>query len=395
MLITSAALVVFNLVAELILADKPNATIEPKLSFDNATCHTQKLQWSNFNDEPGGPRITNRAIKTLQVGFRARQIFSPDDVLLLERLSVPPDRPEHFFKEQRHKESLPVIPTAFVNELTYYGNLAAAAYCKEAKLMTWKCGRRCECILTSYLMYKIILVDTPWITSVSYFRNGQSKIAGFVAANDILKEIYVSFRGTKSFVNWIYNLYSSKEPVPWRHGSQTTRVPKVHQGFLMAYNSVKKKVSSRIRTLILAHPTYSIRVVGHSLGGALATLCAMELNESLDFSTKVRLVTFGAPRVGNDAFINLVRIHFPEPRDRIRVTNGQDVVPHLPPFLMGYRHAPQEIYTPPGAKDGTVSFACDPFSGEDPRCSNARVAHSVDDHLYFPHGVDFGTPCES
>lgn len=53
---------------------------------------------------------------------------------------------------------------------------------------------------------------------------------------------------------------------------------------------------------------------------------------------EVQLMTFGQPRVGNAAFIsNFIKL---VPRT-IRVTNGNDMVPHLPPY---YTYFPQKTY---------------------------------------------------
>jgi nuclear pore complex protein Nup85 len=54
----------------------------------------------------------------------------------------------------------------------------------------------------------------------------------------------------------------------------------VHSGFLSAYRSVKDQVLSLVAALTAgASPgdPWVIWVTGHSLGGALATLCAYEL----------------------------------------------------------------------------------------------------------------------
>ena len=52
---------------------------------------------------------------------------------------------------------------------------------------------------------------------------------------------------------------------------------KVHNGFSKAYESISKDVSSKILYLIGQHKTASFLVTGHSLGGALATLAAVDI----------------------------------------------------------------------------------------------------------------------
>jgi nuclear pore complex protein Nup85 len=54
----------------------------------------------------------------------------------------------------------------------------------------------------------------------------------------------------------------------------------VHSGFLTAYDSVKVKVLRLVDQLTAgatAEQPWEVYVTGHSLGGALATLCAYDL----------------------------------------------------------------------------------------------------------------------
>jgi triacylglycerol lipase len=71
----------------------------------------------------------------------------------------------------------------------------------------------------------------------------------------------------------------------------------VHQGFYEAYSRVQADVTTAVQSLRSRYPTASIAVTGHSLGGALAVLCALDYSERLGFD--VTMYTFGQPRVGN------------------------------------------------------------------------------------------------
>jgi triacylglycerol lipase len=77
---------------------------------------------------------------------------------------------------------------------------------------------------------------------------------------------------------------------------------------------------------------------GHSLGGAMATICAGRCKMSNIPSNPSAIFTFGSPRVGNKRYINFVRVpHY-------RWVNNNDVVTRVPPTWLGYRHSGQEIY---------------------------------------------------
>lgn len=77
---------------------------------------------------------------------------------------------------------------------------------------------------------------------------------------------------------------------------------------------------------------------GHSLGGAMAGVCAMRCKLSPISSNPQAIFTYGAPRVGNRPYASFLRIkHF-------RWVNNNDIVPRIPPRWMGYHHMGREIY---------------------------------------------------
>jgi hypothetical protein len=74
---------------------------------------------------------------------------------------------------------------------------------------------------------------------------------------------------------------------------------------------------------------------GHSLGGAIANLAAlqyiMKVKEN-NKQTKVSLVTFGSPRVGNKVFAQIMNeVGFAR---QFRVIYGQDPVTGVPPKMI-------------------------------------------------------------
>ena len=92
---------------------------------------------------------------------------------------------------------------------------------------------------------------------------------------------------------------------------------RVHQGFYTAYKSVE----SRLNEIIIAHKPAPVYVTGHSLGGALA----MVATRFIANRSEGACYTFGAPRVGNEAFAE--QIFTPV----YRVVNESDGVPGVPP----------------------------------------------------------------
>lgn len=113
-------------------------------------------------------------------------------------------------------------------------------------------------------------------------------------------------------------------------------------------------------------------LVGHSLGGAIATLAGVDM---LLRGWEPQVTTFGQPMVGNDAFVEFLDKTFrltntqdPSGLKFRRVTHANDPVPLLPLDEWGYRMHAGEIfiskqYLPPSISDVEL---CD--GDQDPRC---------------------------
>lgn len=110
-------------------------------------------------------------------------------------------------------------------------------------------------------------------------------------------------------------------------------VGRVHRGF-------KREVDDlwpMIETALLDN-SHTLYFCGHSLGGAMATICAGRCYLSHIPSNPLELFTFGSPRVGDKRYINYVKI------DHYRFVNNNDIVTRVPPTFMGYRHSGNEVY---------------------------------------------------
>lgn len=94
----------------------------------------------------------------------------------------------------------------------------------------------------------------------------------------------------------------------------------VHQGFYRAWNILAERVKRSIRG------ARTVILTGHSLGGAIAQVAALEIDEVAE------VVTFGSPRVGDAAFAARPT------KPHSRYVHGLDPVPWLPGLLAGYRH---------------------------------------------------------
>lgn len=158
-----------------------------------------------------------------------------------------------------------------------------------------------------------------------FFDNEGSQ--GFYAENERLS--LVAFRGTASFKDWTFNLRA--KPVAGCVGQ-------VHEGFQGALNQIGPAIVSRLKARPAGLPVW---ITGHSLGGAMARLCAADLHFK-EGITPAGLYTFGQPRVGDLEFI--LRFEAELGSRTFRYVNDHDIVPHVPPHSFGYRHEHERFF---------------------------------------------------
>lgn len=117
---------------------------------------------------------------------------------------------------------------------------------------------------------------------------------------------------------------------------EPSRPVRMHQGFINAYLSVRDEIHRHVE----GSGTTQYLITGHSLGGAIAKLCAVDLQYNFGKNISIEVYTFGAPRVGNPAFAESYNRRVPE---TWRVVHGWDAVAGLPVPWQGYRHVEKAI----------------------------------------------------
>jgi predicted lipase len=91
--------------------------------------------------------------------------------------------------------------------------------------------------------------------------------------------------------------------------------------------------------LLKKYPSARILATGHSLGGALSVIAGLRLKAK--FNVKVVVHNFGCPRIGNAAMAQFI---FTRVDTIYRVVHNKDIVPHLPPEPLEYRHPAYEVF---------------------------------------------------
>jgi hypothetical protein len=149
--------------------------------------------------------------------------------------------------------------------------------------------------------------------------------------------------------------------------------------------SVANQVHNAVNTLRQKYPTKDIVITGCSLGGALATIAAIEINTQGEKISELH--TYGSPRVGNADFAMYVKTRLP---NSLRVVHNRDIVPHVPLLSQNYHHVPFEILFDEEMRKYQI---CND-GGEDPSCSNSYYPnYLVQDHLSYWIKLDVAEIC--
>lgn len=139
--------------------------------------------------------------------------------------------------------------------------------------------------------------------------------------------VVVAFPGTDDCVDALLDIMAMK-----------TRMAggRVHSGFLRAYMCLQHQLHA---AMMLVNPSKGkpVTLCGHSLGGAMALLAAMDLHQwRYNVDT---VVAYGSPMVGDKEWDSNLKIAGICVRS---YRNCGDAIPTLPPF-MGYRDIPGGI----------------------------------------------------
>jgi hypothetical protein len=130
--------------------------------------------------------------------------------------------------------------------------------------------------------------------------------------------------------------------------------------------------------------------VGHSLGGALAELDALMFRLHLPAAVAIKAVTFGTPRVGNQAYANFFDAHLLG--SFVRVNHELDPVPIVPGRALGFAHPSGEVHMF-GAGDAVACSGQD--DATDALCQIQTVPNLFEadilDHLGPYQGIYIGT----
>jgi len=260
---------------------------------------------------------------------------------------------------------------------------ARAAFCEPENIVHWDCGDPCD--------------NAPIDLEISPKPFGPGplfQMKGFVAVLAKSSKLsaktgnlcIVGFRGTQDNNNgnlladalFLHTSWPSRKN-DWCKGCS------VDSGFAHAYEEVRGDFLQDVEDLNCS----SAIVVGHSLGGAVASLASIDLRASRAVNV-TGVWTFGKPRVGNHAYVTAyarAAEHYGVHPSMWRVVSTADAIPHLPPNDLGYCHEGTEVFY----KDETTYQICPSNQrdlGENQTCmlsvaTSLILTSGLDDHTSY------------
>jgi hypothetical protein len=155
--------------------------------------------------------------------------------------------------------------------------------------------------------------------------------------------IVFAIQGTTEWADWIDDFNFFKKELK-KEGKlitpyQVTSNIKVHTGFYKQWMTIRNFVWDRI----LEFQKTTVIFIGHSLGGPIATLGALDIQYNLSVDSgcclpvinTIECFVYGSPRVGNRAFAESYIKRVP---NTLRYNYMFDIVSRVPPFWMFYKH---------------------------------------------------------
>lgn len=197
-------------------------------------------------------------------------------------------------------------------------------------------------------------------------------LQGFIGYIHNEKKIYIAYRGTSSYYNWMNDLEVRLVSYKTYPECQC----KIHNGFYKSALNIKNQTLDSLIELKKEYPAYEIIVTGHSYGAAVSQIVAMELIKE---GIKLEVYNYGQPRIGDKkyaSFVNNKLIQY------WRFTHNKDIVPHLPPIKdFGYFHSCREVFE---TAENKLQL-CSETNCEDPKCADQYSTSQtiVNDHYYY------------
>lgn len=229
---------------------------------------------------------------------------------------------------------MPTQPTLNVAQAIQFAQLVDATYETPPGDLTNKAGQALSAGGVGYTVITTIYAN-DLATGMEPSRADDEVSIGLICQEDKTGDVAIAIRGTEGWLEWIHDADFLQVPCPFLAGAGHTE-----DGFTAMYESLRTgatlgspTVVDALATLAFPQAVGSVTICGYSLGGALATLLALDVAANTAF-TNPAVYTYGSPRTGDSLFAGTFDQVV---KNSWRVANRVDIVPALPPPL-DYEH---------------------------------------------------------
>jgi hypothetical protein len=224
--------------------------------------------------------------------------------------------------------ALPAQPTMDVLTAIKFGQLLNATYETPPSDLTNTAGQALSAGGADYTLVTTVYAN-DLATDINPSRGDDEVSIGLICQADQAGDVVIAIRGTEGILEWIHDAEFLQVTCPFLVGAGHTE-----DGFTAMYESLRTAVAPSSPTVVNAlaklafpRPVSSVTICGHSLGGALATLLALDVAANTVFSDPA-VYTYGSPRTGDSLFAST---YDQVVKNSYRIANRLDIVPALPP----------------------------------------------------------------
>jgi len=176
-----------------------------------------------------------------------------------------------------------------LNKAIQFGQLVNAAYAIAPENLANSAG---QVINAGYGGVACEVVTTIYASDLSTEMNpnrGQGEVSiGLILQGTTTGDVVIAIRGTQGILEWVHDAEFLAVKCPFLVGAGSTE-----DGFTAMYNSLSTGTAAgsptdakALSTLPFKKPVNSLTICGHSLGGALATLLALDVAANTAFKDR-------------------------------------------------------------------------------------------------------------
>jgi hypothetical protein len=284
-----------------------------------------------------------------------RRIYLPEvikSIIALTRLEKVLIKYKHVWGEAVNQRPQTNVDKSEIEELIYYIIFAIAAYKRNPTSMLMRCAR----------VNEDDIIMRNWEANVN-------KPSFYVVRDRERKALVLGIRGIASAADVLttFNTNVTKLEQTCSSGS------KMHSGIVASAVYISEMTVNTITDELKHNPTYSLAIVGHSMGGGVAAILGSMWKQR--FENRVKSITYGCPRVfpmADDNYDNVVSVvHEDDPLMSICISNVIAVRDALLELCLDKRFQAEIL------KRTSLMLKCDTISGEDYAwCRKARSSLS-------------------